>query len=92
MGTTARLNIGESGAMGAVRGFLATLLEHEEAQAVLVPRHGGNTVMPSLVSDPQALQSADPFSPLLSAQRGQTGGQADQRGNGRHNRGRAASL
>ncbi len=63
MGTTARLNIGESGAMGAVRGFLATLLEHEEAQAVLVPRHGGNTVMPSLVSDPQALQSADPFSP-----------------------------
>ncbi|MFW5487962.1 MAG: 4Fe-4S binding protein [Desulfovibrio sp.] len=63
MGTTARLNIGEGGAMGAVRDFLATLLEKGEAQSILVPRHGGNTVMPSLVTDPSALQSADPFSP-----------------------------
>ena len=65
MATTARIDIGAEGPVRAVQDFLRQLLEKDEVAALLTPRHLPirGTVMPSLVSDPDELDQADPLSP-----------------------------
>lgn len=65
MATTARIDVGAEGPVRAVQGFLKQLLEKSEVQALLTPRHLPirGTVMPTLVSDPEELDQADPMSP-----------------------------
>ncbi|SMC60762.1 formate dehydrogenase subunit beta [Desulfocicer vacuolatum DSM 3385] len=53
--------------LGSVRTFLKAFLKTQEDRALLVPlrSENTNTVMPSLVTDPDLLDQADPFSPAF---------------------------
>ncbi|MCK9239214.1 4Fe-4S dicluster domain-containing protein [Desulfocurvus sp.] len=67
MATIARIDIDETGPVRAVQGFLKTLLARGGVDAVLTPAHlvPAGTVMPTLISDPEALERADPLSPAF---------------------------
>ncbi|MFK5952344.1 MAG: hypothetical protein QM498_04740 [Desulfobacterium sp.] len=51
--------------LGSVRTFLKTFLKAEKDRSLLIPVRSShnNTVMPTLVTDPDVLDQADPFSP-----------------------------
>jgi formate dehydrogenase subunit beta len=52
--------------LGTIQGLLRTVLAQRVVDALLVPmRLPGGTVAPMLVSDPEALERADPLAPVL---------------------------
>jgi formate dehydrogenase subunit beta len=56
----------QGGALHAIQGVLRGLLEREVVEALLVPmRLPGGGVAPMLVTDPAALDEADPLAPVL---------------------------
>ncbi len=68
MGVTARLEMGQGDRTAAVRGFLRRLLDSQAVGAVLVaqPLPRKRLRMPTLVTDPERLEGADPFSPCFA--------------------------
>ncbi len=65
MAKTAQIDVTDQDLLGALRGFFKAVLEREEISAILVPWRlpMKNTVMPTLITDPQQLDRADPLSP-----------------------------
>jgi formate dehydrogenase subunit beta len=52
--------------LAAIQGFLKQLLENDVVDALLVPmRTSHGAVTPALVSDPEALDAADPLAPVM---------------------------
>ncbi len=67
MSIFAYMPVGEQGALGAAREMLSALLRSKAVDGVVVPMetHDGRSVQPALVVDPERLQGANPFLPLL---------------------------
>jgi formate dehydrogenase subunit beta len=67
MAITAKIDVKEKDILGTLQGFFKKVLELEEIQALLVPRHlpMKNMVMPTLVSDPDHLNGVDPLAPAF---------------------------
>jgi formate dehydrogenase subunit beta len=65
MAKTAQINVKDQDLLAALRGFLKAVLERDEISAILVPWRlpMKNTVMPTLITDSQQLDRADPLSP-----------------------------
>lgn len=68
MAKTAQIEVKNQDILGALRGFFKTVLGHEQISAILVPWRlpGTNAVMPTLITDPQRLDDADPLSPYFA--------------------------
>ena len=64
----ATIPIGNQGALGAIRQFLASLLEKKLVDALLVPLElpTGDNVVPTIVSSPEQVQAANPLAPVMS--------------------------
>jgi formate dehydrogenase subunit beta len=64
----ASLPVADQGALGAVRDFLAQLLNAGVVQAVLVPAEtrDGRSVQPALITDPARMAAANPLLPVLA--------------------------
>ena len=60
-----RIEVKEGGAEGALRDLLGKVLDREDIQAVFTPLRlpYGGAVMPTLVTDRERLEAADPLSP-----------------------------
>lgn len=67
MATTAMLDIKDGRLLTTLRAFFRSVLELEEISAILVPMRPPmrSMVMPTLVTDPEALADADPLSPAF---------------------------
>ncbi len=61
------LPTGKDGALGAVRQFLSSLLEKQLVDALLVPLAlpTGDNVVPTIVSRPEQLKTANPLAPVM---------------------------
>jgi len=61
------LPIGKQGVLGTVRQFLASLLEKKLVDALLVPLElpTGDNVVPTIVSNPEQVQAANPLAPVM---------------------------
>jgi formate dehydrogenase subunit beta len=68
MAKTARIEVKDQDLLGALRSFLKTVLNREEISAVLAPWRlpMKNRVMPTLITDPQQLDQADPLAPAFA--------------------------
>ena len=67
MGKTASIEVKEKNLIASLQGFLKKLLEETEIEAILVAQHlpMRNVVMPTLVTDPEKLEGADPLAPAF---------------------------
>ena len=67
MAITAKIDIKEQDILGALRKFFEDVLNLEDIKAILVPQHlpMKNTVMPTLVTDPEHLAGVDPLAPAF---------------------------
>jgi len=67
MASTAKIKIEGQNLVTSLQGFFKTLLQAEEVSALLVAQHLSmkNAVMPTLVTDPEKLDGADPFAPVF---------------------------
>ncbi|MGD8881081.1 MAG: hypothetical protein PVI82_04275, partial [Desulfobacterales bacterium] len=67
MAITAKIDVKERDILGALQGFFKDILNAEEINAILVPQHlpMKNTVMPTLVTDPEHLDEVDPLAPAF---------------------------
>ena len=67
MAKTATIEVKEKNPITSLQGFLKTLLEKTEIEAILVAQHlpMKSSVMPTLVTDPEKLEGADPFAPAF---------------------------
>lgn len=67
MARTVKIELKDGNPVAAVQGFLKTLLRAGCVDAVFTPLHlpGKNAVMPTLVADPERLDTADPFAPAF---------------------------
>ncbi|MGB2826932.1 MAG: Coenzyme F420 hydrogenase/dehydrogenase, beta subunit C-terminal domain [Dehalococcoidales bacterium] len=63
----ATIPTGNQGALGAIRQFLASLLEKKLVDALLVPLElpAGDNVVPTIVSSPEQVQVANPLAPVM---------------------------
>jgi len=62
----ATIRVENNDPLGAVRGFLRSLLESGAVEALMVAMRGRNgVIMPALVSAPALLDDADPLAPVL---------------------------
>ncbi len=61
------LSVENQGVLGAIRQFLAGLLEKKLVDALLVPLElpTGDNVVPTIVSSPEQLQRANPLAPVM---------------------------
>ena len=68
MAKTALYDIGDKNLQGSLASFLQSLLADDNISAVMVPmrQHGNDTVMQTLVTDPEQLAAADIFSPAFT--------------------------
>jgi formate dehydrogenase subunit beta len=68
MAKAARMEIKDQDLLGALRSFLKAVLEREGITAVLAPWRlpMKNMLMPTLITDPQKLDEADPLSPAFA--------------------------
>ena len=66
MAKTAKMDVKDQDLLGALRNFFSAVLEREEIDALLVPLKlpMKNRIMPTLITDPQALAAADPLAPV----------------------------
>jgi formate dehydrogenase subunit beta len=67
MASTYRLEVKDGDIVAGLRGFLQRLLSTEAVRAVLVPQHlpMKSMVMPTLVTEPDRLEGADPLAPCF---------------------------
>ena len=67
MGKTASIEVKEKNLIASLQGFLKKLLKETEIEAILVAQHlpMRNVVMPTLVTDPEKLEGADPLAPAF---------------------------
>lgn len=67
MASTAKIQIEGQDLVTSLQGFFKTLLQAEEISALLVAQHlpMKNAVMPTLVTDPEKLEGADPLAPVF---------------------------
>lgn len=67
MAKTATYEVRDGGILDAFKELFAAVLQLDEVDAVLVPQQlaGKNTVMPTLVSDPEALEGLNPLAPAF---------------------------
>ena len=65
MATTSRLEVKNGDPVAAIQDFLKQVLRDEEVAAVFVPLRLGGNIMPSLVTDPEQLDKADPLAPAF---------------------------
>jgi formate dehydrogenase subunit beta len=67
MGKTAKIEVKDKNPVTALQGFLRTLLEETDIDAILVAQHlpMRRSVMPMLVTDPDKLEGADPLAPAF---------------------------
>jgi len=67
MAKTASIEVKEENPISSLQGFLKQLLEETEVEAVLVAQRlpMRNSVMPTLVTDPEKLEAADPLAPAF---------------------------
>ncbi|MEJ2221919.1 MAG: Coenzyme F420 hydrogenase/dehydrogenase, beta subunit C-terminal domain, partial [Desulfobacterales bacterium] len=67
MAITAKIDVNEKDILGSLQDFFKHALEIEEIEALLVPQHlpMKNTVMPTLVTDPNHLNGVDPLAPAF---------------------------
>jgi len=65
MTITAKINVSDNDVLQALRGFLRKMLENGGIDAILVSCHlaAGKGVMPTLISNPEFLDKADPLAP-----------------------------
>ncbi|MBW1812545.1 MAG: Coenzyme F420 hydrogenase/dehydrogenase, beta subunit C-terminal domain [Deltaproteobacteria bacterium] len=65
MSKTATLNVKNRDILETLQGFLKSILETDDMDAVLVPMHrpGEKAVMPVLISNPEYMDNADPLAP-----------------------------
>ena len=68
MAETAKIEVTGGDVLSSIRSFLKSVLLLEDIKAVLVPQHlpMKNVVMPTLVSDPDQLEKADPLAPAFT--------------------------
>ena len=67
MAKTAKIEVKEQGLVDSMQGFFRTLLEKGDINALLVPQRlpMKNAVMPTLVTDPEKINGADPLAPVF---------------------------
>jgi formate dehydrogenase subunit beta len=67
MAITAKIDVKTQDILRALRDFFKNLLELDEIKAILVPQHlpAKNMVMPTLVTQPDHLNGADPLAPAF---------------------------
>ncbi|MGD2098733.1 MAG: Coenzyme F420 hydrogenase/dehydrogenase, beta subunit C-terminal domain [Desulfobacterales bacterium] len=67
MAIAAKIDVREKDPLDALRGFFRDILEIDYIKAILVPQHlpMKNMVMPTLVTDPDQLDGADPLAPAF---------------------------
>jgi formate dehydrogenase (coenzyme F420) beta subunit len=65
MATTVKIEVKDNDIVASLQGFLKSLIGQPQIDAMLVPQHlpMKNMVMPTLVTDPEALEGADPLAP-----------------------------
>jgi formate dehydrogenase (coenzyme F420) beta subunit len=65
MATTVKLEVKDNDIVASLQVFLKSVLEQPRIGAMLVSQHlpMKNVVMPTLVTDPEALEGADPLAP-----------------------------
>jgi formate dehydrogenase subunit beta len=67
MAITEKIEVQDKDILGSLRAFFKRVLETDDINAILVPQHlpMKNMVMPTLVTDPNQLNSVDPLSPAF---------------------------
>jgi len=67
MAKIAKIEVKEQGLIASMQGFFRTLLEKGDINALLVPHRlpVKNTVMPTLLTDPEKINGADPLAPVF---------------------------
>jgi len=67
MAKTAKIEIKDKDLLGSLQGFFKTLLQNGDINALMVSQHlpMKNTVMPTLVTDPEKINGADPLAPVF---------------------------
>jgi formate dehydrogenase subunit beta len=67
MAKTAKIEVKEQGLVESMQGVFRTLLEKGDINALLVPQRlpMKNAVMPTLVTDPEKINGADPLAPVF---------------------------
>jgi formate dehydrogenase (coenzyme F420) beta subunit len=65
MATTVKIEVKDNDIVASLQIFLKSVLEQPQIAAMLVSQHlpMKNVVMPTLVTDPEALEGADPLAP-----------------------------
>jgi formate dehydrogenase (coenzyme F420) beta subunit len=65
MATTVKIEVKDNDIVDSLQIFLKSLLRQPQIDAMLVPQHlpMKNMIMPTLVTDPEALEGADPLAP-----------------------------
>lgn len=65
---TAKINVKDGDLLATLRKFFRSILQLDDISAILVPQHlpMKNVVMPTLVTDPEQLNGADPLAPVFS--------------------------
>jgi len=67
MAITAKINVKDNDISAAIREFFISVLDTEDVSAILIPQHlpMKKMLMPTLVTDPQKLETADPLAPCF---------------------------
>jgi len=67
MAKTAAIDVQEQNPVNSLKGFFKTVLRDGEIEALLIAQHlpVTNAVMPTLVTDPEKLEGADPLAPVF---------------------------
>ncbi len=67
MSTFLKIDVVDNDLLATIQGFLKGLLESEKLDGLMVPWHlpGKNNIMPTLITDPDALDQADPLAPCF---------------------------
>ncbi|MFC1534484.1 Coenzyme F420 hydrogenase/dehydrogenase, beta subunit C-terminal domain [Thermodesulfobacteriota bacterium] len=67
MAKTAKIEVKEKDLLASLQGFFKTLLQEGDINALMVPQHlpMKNTIMPTLVADPEKINGVDPLAPVF---------------------------
>ncbi len=67
MATTAKINVKHQDFLASLQAFFKSVLQQNDIGALLVPQHlpMKDVVMPTIVTDPEALDAADPLAPTF---------------------------